>query len=249
MAKKKKTPKIKKVVKLTDDEKEELKMEGELPKKSIREREDRQLVWFFIIVGAIFATVFILYFSIEGAKTFEYGEMDWMIEDYKDLRIYHGRFMALDGENLYYNIFLRNDPRKNDVLTEGTFDKFRYGGVVSFSPEVEQCKGEMSRIMLDLSGFLRQGVGVGSLEIGSTDESIASDNDRRFAQCDTILDRTLIIMEIGESSVVQNEDNPYCYTISVEDCNDIAPVERFMVKSVEDFTSAKNTLEENSEVA
>ena len=249
MAKKKKITKAKKVVKLTDDEKEELKMEGELPKKSVREREDKQLIWFFIIVGAIFATVFIFYFSIEGAKTFEYSEIDWMIEDYKDLRIYHGQFVSLTDENLIYNIFLRNDPRENDISTEGTFDKFRYGGVVSFSPEVESCKGEMARVMLDLGGFLRQGVGVGPLEIGSTDESIASDNDRRFARCDTISDRTLIIMEIGTPSIVQNENNPYCYTITVEDCNDIAPVERFIVKSVEDFMEAKKALEGNAEPA
>lgn len=107
----------------------------------------------------------------------------------------------------------------------------------------------MSRAMLDLGGFLKQGVGVGSLEVGSTDESVATDNDRRFARCDTILDRTLIIMEMGDSSIVQDENNPYCYVISVEDCNDIVPIERFMVKSVEDFTLAKKALEESAQPA
>ena len=126
MVEKKKSTKAKKVAKLTDDEKEELKMEGELPKKSIRENENKQLLWFFVIVVAVFATVFILYFSIEGAKTFEYGGADWLIEDYPNLRIYHGQFPSLADDQLIYNVFLRTDPREKDVSTEGVFAKFKY---------------------------------------------------------------------------------------------------------------------------
>ena len=249
MVKKNKPAKKRKIAKLTDEEKEELKLEGELPKRSIRESENRQLLWFFIIVGIVFVIVLVSYFWIEGSKEFEYGGAEWLIEDYPNLRIYHGRFMALDGADLYYNIFLRNDPRKENVPTEGTFDKFRYGGIVSFDPDVEKCKGELSRAMLDLGGFLKQGLGVGSLEVGSTDETVAIDNDRRFARCDTISDRTLVVVKFGDSSVVQDEDNPYCYVINIEDCNDISSIERFMVKSIGDFTDAKKALEESKKVA
>jgi hypothetical protein len=247
---KKKSIKKRKNAKLTVKEKEELKAEGEIPKKSVREKENKQLIWFFIIIGIVFATVLISYLGIEGAKHFEYNHIDWLVEEYPNLQIFHGKFMALSGTDVSYNIFLRNDPRKNNVLTEGTFDKFKYGGIISFSPEVDTCRGELSRAIVDVGAFLRQGVGVGDIKAGSTNETIASiDDNKLFAQCDTVLDRTVVVVEMGEPSVVQNIENPYCYTISIEDCNDIKPIERFMVKSVEDFMVAKKALEENSETA
>ena len=105
MAKKKvkrKTVK-KKVSKLTVDEKEELKAEGELPKKKIREDENRQLIWFFAVVIVIFAAFLVPYFWIQSSKTFEWGGAEWVIEDDIYLKqLYHGRFMALDGANLNY---------------------------------------------------------------------------------------------------------------------------------------------------
>ena len=157
--------------------------------------------------------------------------------------------MALNGADIFYNIFLRNDPRKNKVLTEGFFDKFKYGGVMSFSPEIDKCRGELPRAIVDAGAFLRQGVGVGNIETGSTNETVALNTDKRFARCDTILDRTVVIFDIGEPSVIQDIDNPYCYIISVEDCADIKPIERFMVKSVEDFMITKRALKEDSNSA
>lgn len=246
---KKKSVKKRKGSKLTANEKIELKMEGELPKKSIREKENRQLTWFFIIIGAVFAIVLISYFGVERAKGFNYGDIEWRIENYPNLKIYHGRFMALSGADISYNIFLRNDPRKNNVATEGTFANFKYGGIMSFSSEVNKCRGELPRAIADAGAFLRQGVGVGDIEFGSTNETMALDADKEFARCNTILDRTVVVFEIGEPSVIQDLDNPYCYVISVENCEDILPIEKFIVKSVGDFMTAKRALQENSNSA
>ena len=146
MAKVKKNTKKKKVS-LNEDEKLELKAEGELPKRSVVKNEERQLLWFFIIAGVILAAVLISYFSVEGVKVFEYGGANWTMEKYAEPTgtIYHGRFGALDGADLIFNVYLRTDPRENNVATEGTFYKFKYGGIVSFTPEVDECRGELSR--------------------------------------------------------------------------------------------------------
>ena len=244
MAKKVKKGKVtrkKKKVVLSDEDKEELNAEGELPKKSVRKRENKQLIWFFAIVVIIFASFLVPYFWVESAKVFEHGGADWVIEDYPEPTgtIYHGRFIPRVHPDLTFNIYLRGDPRENDVLTEGTFNKFKYGGVVSMSPEVDACRGELSRVMLDLGSFLKTGVGIGPLKAGSTDKNIASESDRRYALCDNILDRTLVIVDIGEPGVVQDEKNPYCYTIYAKDCNDVSSVEKFIVKSMIDFGEAE----------
>ncbi len=234
-------------VKLSKEKKEGLRVEvldghnsdepDELPKKSVREREDKQLIWFFIIVGVVFASFLVPYFTIEGAKTFEYGGVEWAVEEYAEPTgtIYHGRFSPLVTPDLTFNIYLRGDPRENDVITEGTFDKFKGGGIVSLSPEVDACRGELSRVMLDLGSFLKQGIGVGEVDTGSSDRAVATESNRRYALCDTINDRTVVIVDIGAPMVVQDEKNPYCYTIYAEDCNDVSSVEKFIVKSIGDF--------------
>ncbi|MCK4649928.1 hypothetical protein KAT36_01720 [Candidatus Pacearchaeota archaeon] len=214
--------------------------EGEVEKevgvgKVTIERENRQMGWFIFTVIAVFALVLIPYFWVESSKSFEFGNIDWVIEDYENLRIFHGRFLSFTNSNLYYNVFLRGDPRKNDIYTEGNFDSFKYGGIISVSPEVDSCRGELSRVMLDLGAFLKRGAGVGVLESGSTDEGVANESGRRFVTCGNVFDRTVVIVEIGEARVLQDDDNSFCYTVYAEDCNDVRGVERFMVKAVEDF--------------
>jgi len=227
--------------KLTDEEQEELKTEGELPKKVVREREEGQLIWFFVIVAIIFAAFLVPYFTLEGAKTFEYGGVDWLIEKYAEPTgdIYHGRFSPAVTPDLTFNIYLRGDPRENFVETVGIFDDFKGGGIISLSPEVDACRGDLTRVMFDLASFLKQGIGVGSIDIGYTDRSFAIERDKRYALCDNVNDRTLIIVDIGEPAVVQDEKNPYCYTIYAENCNDVSSVEKFIVKSVMDFAEAE----------
>ena len=229
----------KKVAKLTAEEKEEKKMEGELPKKSIRQKENTQLIWFFVVIAVVFASFLIPYFWVESSKVFDYGGAEWAIEEYENLIIYHGRFISFGNTELTYNLYLREDPRENDVPVEGELNKFKYGGIVSISPEVDVCRGEASRALFDLSAYLRQGIGLEELESATTDKFVSLDEDRRYAVCDNVNDRTLVVVEVGESKVVQDDDNPYCYTIYIEDCEDIRSIEKFMSQSLEDFNEVR----------
>jgi len=162
--------------------------------------------------------------------------------------IYHGDFMALNGANLRYNVYLRSDPRKNDVPTYGSFDKFKNLGAISFSPEFNACRGRVVGGVGTLDGFLSLGVGTGFLTKGSTNSSVAEENGWLFATCETVFDKTLVILEKGEARVVQDEENPYCYTIYVDDCNNADPIEKFIAKSIEDFNKAKEELRKAREV-
>lgn len=232
---------VKKKPKFTEEEQGELKAEGELPEKSVRESENRQLIWFVVVVGIVFAVFLISYFGVEGARTFEYIGVDWVIEEYDAPTgtIYHGRFEALSNPDLMFNVFLRNDPRENDVATEGTFNKFKRGGIISISPEADECRGALSGAMIDLGGFLAQGVGVGTIDAGSTDSVVAVESGMRHAVCNKVNDRTLVVVDVGEPRVVQDEKYLYCYTIYIDDCADVSPVEKFIIKSIEDFGGAE----------
>ncbi len=205
----------------------------------IEKNEDRTLIWFFVIVGIVFAAVLVPYFWIESSKTFEFGGIDWVIEEYEYLEIFHGRFISLTNPDLYYNVFFRTDPRSNDASVSGKLDSFKYGGIISLSPEVDACRGDLSRVMLDLGAFLRQGVGIGPIESASNDKGVANMSGRKFVDCGNVFDRTVVIIGIGERGVVQDEANPNCYVIAARDCEDSGVVERFMTQSVIDFRDSQ----------
>jgi len=59
-------------------------------KESVKKNENRQALWFFVIVIILFASFFVPYFYMGSLKSFEYVGADWRIEDYENLRIYHG---------------------------------------------------------------------------------------------------------------------------------------------------------------
>lgn len=215
---------------------ETVEEEEVLVPEAIERKENTTLIWTLVIVGFVFAAVLIPYFWVESSKVFEFGGVDWVIEKYDYLDIFHGRFASLTNQNLNYNVFLRLDPRENDAEVTGKIDDFKYGGVISLEPEVETCRGDLSRVMLDLGAFLRQGVGVGPIESASTSEEIASTSGRRFATCENVRDRTVVVVGIGEKrGIVKSEVNPNCYVITAETCEDSAVVEKFMVSAVADF--------------
>jgi len=205
--------------------------------KDVVENENRQMIWFLVVVGIVFAAVLVPYFWVESSKSFEFSGIDWVVEEYAEPTgdIFHGRFISLTDPSLYYNVFFRTDPRVNDAEIVGRLDDFWSHEAISLSPEVDSCRGDLSRVMLDLGAFLKQGVGAVSMESGSTSEEIANGSGRKFLTCDDAVEKTIVVIEIGERRVVQDEVNPSCYTIYAEDCQDSGIVEKFMTQAIIDF--------------
>lgn len=230
METKKKVSKVEKV--------EELDTAGEkVVSEEVVENEGKTLFWFFVVVAVVFGSFLVPYFWVETSKSFEFGGIDWVVEEYEYLEIFHGRFVSLTNPNLNYNVFFRTDPRTNDAEVSGSISEFKYGGIISLSPEMDACRGDLSRVMLDLGAFLKQGVGVGELTSGTNNEDVANESGRMLVTCENTDDRTVVIVDISdeERGIVQDEMNPYCYTIYAQDCEDSAAAEKFMVQAIVDF--------------
>lgn len=215
------------------------KIEEEDVGKGVKSNEEKTLIWFVVVVGIVFALVLVPYFWSESSKTFELDGIDWVIEDYAEPvgEIFHGRFVSLTNDNLNYNVFFRTDPRTNDVEISGKLDEFWSHEIISLSPEIDACRGDLSRSMSDLSGFLRQGVGANVIESGSTIRSVANETGRKFFTCHDAVKKTVVIVEIGERRIVQSEVFPSCYTIYAKDCEDSGVIEKFITQSVIDFNN------------
>jgi hypothetical protein len=216
--------------------------EGEPPKKSVRKKENLQLVWILVVVMVVFAAFLIPYFYIENSKTFEFGGIDWQVEKFGIHDVYHGRFIAISDKTLNYNVYFWIDPRENDVQTLGNFDEFRIGGYVSMDLEIGQCREEynnaidMRGILLNLGAFLETGVGIQQVEYATTDIEYATDTKTPLINCENTPDRSVVIVEKGDDSFVsQDENNSNCYRISVKGCKDILPVEKFIMETISAF--------------
>jgi len=222
MVKKKSTKKIKKVL-------------SDHVSKKIINKENGQLTWFFLIVILVFSAFLGIYFYNENSKVFEFSGAEWIIEERGSITSYHGRFPALDGSNVNYNVWLRNDPRENNIPVEGVFDTFKYGGIVSFDKTIEECRGEIARRVFDLGHFLRVGVGIGILEPATTDFEVSQLKNISHINCSLNLNKTIIILEEGETSVFKDSQNHFCYVIRIKDCEDVLGIEKFIVKTIDDF--------------
>jgi hypothetical protein len=227
-------------VKLSGDEKEELKAEGELPEKKVRESENKQLIWFFAVVIVIFAAFLVPYFWIQGTKTFTFDGKEWNIEEDPDVTFYHTEFLIPNREDTVYQLYLRTDPRKNDVHAEGEFNVFKYGGYFSFTEEVNDCNARRWQIRhssQDLISFIRTGIGIGNMDYAASTPEFSEETGFPFVNCLTTQNSTVIMLTMGEPSVIQSDVNPNCYIISVKDCDDIEPIEKFIIKTLDDSVS------------
>ncbi len=207
-------------------------------KEVVMRGEDKTLIWVLVVVAIVFGAILIPYFIHQSAKTFTYDSIDWQVKDMGQLHIFHGRFLSLTIPNLHYNIFLRTDPRENNVSVSGKLNSYKYGGAISLSPSVDKCRGDLSRVMLDLSAFLKQGVGVGPILSASDNQTIAKRTGRPYITCENTFNRTVVVVRIGKENVAQDSNNHYCYTIYADNCEDSKSVEKFMVRAVKDFRDA-----------
>jgi hypothetical protein len=204
-------------------------------KKNVKKNKDEsQLKWIIGIVILVFVLVFGIYFYVQSLRFFTYANVDWAVEKYEDLVIYHGRFPAFYNSNVTYNLFLRNDPRKNNVSVIGNLSDFRYGEILAFTPEADECRGELPRVIVDLAAFLKAGMGIKSIEPGSTDWNISKETNRTFADC-FVYNRGVIIIQKGNESLIeQSPKNPFCYMITVKDCEDNLAVEKFILEIIKE---------------
>jgi hypothetical protein len=235
---------------------EDLKNLSKAEREKLIGKEELQLIWFFVIIGVVFASFLIPYFYIEGLKQFEYKGVNWTFEEFGENGIYHGQFLSIAKEDLTYNLYVRNDPRESDTKIDGVeFGHFTVGGHISFSQEVDTlCRGrEVSRVQVDLAAFLLSGIGMNEINASTYEEEYSNESKLEYVNCNTFENQTIIKISKGEESLIsQDIENPFCYTITVAHCDDIVSVETFMVESIgafmerDIFATVKNISERNS---
>ena len=150
---------------------------------------------------------------------------------------YIGKIKTITGgviseQNKKVDLFLRNDPRENNVSVDGEIifpeDKTVYIGIGNEG--VSGCKYTVIGLAT-LSSFLSQnGIGVNA---GTADLESAKTNNLTHMSCEKYPASAVILIEKGnETKITKSMD--YCYTISVNNCETLPAMEKFIVQSLVD---------------
>lgn len=201
-------------------------------KRETLKKENRQLIWFFIIISIVFVVFIGIYFYIQSLKTFEFAGVKFDKIKEGQLMIYHARFPVFyNANNVFYNLYLRNDPRKNNASIDENMNlKFYPEVIISHSFEAANCGGDGAIAAGNLAMFLKQAGGRDNITGALSDKSPAEELNLSFANCSNAKNRTVILIQKSDKlSIEQNEEYKNCYIINAGNCENIKAVERFIL--------------------
>ncbi len=199
-------------------------------KKKGLSKEDKQIIGVLITIALVFSLFLGTYFYVQSLKTFKFAGVEWVKEDYNGLEIYHSRFpLIYKGEiKHYYNMFLRNDPRENEIPTNFSFNTYPEL-IVSVSPEAGKCSS-MGRVVSDLTMFMNALPVTKNISGAVSNQSVAEELNLRFANCTSEKQKTIILIEKSEKPFIEQEGD--CYKIKVGECENVMAIEKFIVEIV-----------------
>jgi len=196
-----------------------VRKEGKTSRKKQIESQNKILKNFFIGVGVIIITILLIFLFINQTKNFEYGGVEFSIVKFCDARpcliTYNTKIPIIyQGEEILYNFYLRNDPRK--LAKSVPFD-----GEIVFKKDMfinitfnRECEGyETIAIVNFLNLYEVSGINV----IADENAECGSEGNSMF----------VLIQESNRTSIEQF--GPTCYNINIKNCEILEGTERFMI--------------------
>jgi len=194
--------------------------------KKLKDKENKQLMWTFVIIAIVFAGFLISYlFVAYYVNTFNFAGVRWEKINQGGITFYHSRFSP--SENFVYNAYFRTDPRKNNISIN-TKLRFYQNVIISLNPNAEECGGanvmgnKMLGEFLTSFGFKVSGA--------VSDEQKAEELNLSFADCSSsaIGKNVILVQKSEEPSIERDSKEDSCYIINVGDCENVRAVERFI---------------------
>jgi len=241
--------------KIIKKKKEEL---SDLPKKE-KKKEDKQLYYIIGTMAGLIIVFLVAHSIFQGLRTFEYQGLTFTKEKFGNIPLYyyyyytnpsHATGSAIAENPRMINVYLRYDPRENDIPVTGEIEfprgKFIY--VTLNSTGLTECK--YSTLALGgLSSFLNQN-GF-TLKAGVFDEEEAKSEGLDYITCEKHPDNPTILIQSGDETSIERksvktisssggkiigESTEYtnCYVITVANCEILQATEKFIVQSLID---------------
>lgn len=219
----------KKILKKREDK---TKIEGE--KEEIKtgdsnKKQNKQLIAVLVGIAVVFIIIFAVWAIVQSSKKFNYEGIKFEKILYDKLPLYYTKIAVYraDGERINYNLYLRNDPRMNDVSVDGNI-KFRKGLIyVTIDKDVGNCQ-KSNLALVNLGSFL---AGMGFKATGATsDLSLANETGYPWVNCENSINNTVISIENSTEEGIEQKGD--CYILKIKDCDMINVAEKFIVETI-----------------
>lgn len=193
---------------------------------------NKELYW---TVGTMLAIVliFIIAYSIfQGNKSFDYRGLHFTKEMIGNIPIFHYVYHFENAGRLYnYNMFLMNDPRRNNIPVDGLIAFYSDQPVyLSINGTGFQGCNDSRVSVARLVDFIAGNFIKIKIATPSINESISE--NLTYANCGTYSNGVTIVLQATNSTKIEREGN--CYRISVSKCEMSKALEKFEVQSVID---------------
>jgi len=196
-------------------------------------KKGKEINWIIGWLVGLFVLYLILSTLFGRLGTFTYEGLVFTKERLGELDIYHHSYYyeSKNGGVNQYNLYLRNDPRENNILVDGELG-FDLGKMIYISingSELETCE-DSGIALAALSSFFTDNEFM--VKGASWDKAEAQANDVRYITCENRPSNPVLLFKKGvnASIVVENQ----CHTLTVG-CEDIVKVvEKFEVQTILD---------------
>ena len=206
--------------------------------KGKKEKQAREFWWVIGTMLGLIIVFFIFYWFFQSLNNFTYEGLAFTKEKFGQIPVFHYYYYFNDeaGKTYQYNLYLRNDPRKNVVPVKGDIE-LSIGNPVYISidsRELAYCP--MSSVAVSsIASFLSNNLL--DVKSGIADKSIAQELNRSYVTCETNANDDVIILKAGNTTEVTRENS--CYVITAANCEIIPAVEKFIVQAIIDARKSK----------
>ncbi len=217
---------------------ESILIEKNIEKKTESRKKYHQLYWILGTLAILIGIFFLSSYFFSKTNTFEYEGLTFTKEKFGEIPVFHYYYYITP--QIKYNLYIRNDPRKNNIpltgkVVDNGIEFFNSNFIyLSVNPEdLTQC--EYTRVGIGtLASFLADNqlnvVGAAPFE------DLAKEANVIYATCDTSPhgeEDTVIVLQAGDKTeIVHDKEN--CYVINVANCEILEAIEKFEVQSILD---------------
>ncbi len=189
--------------------------------------------WVWWALGVFVVLFLVLYFFFSSLGTFEYKGLSFQKERYSnELTLYHhSYYFTFNGQTYKQNIYLRNDPRDNEVpiSDEIIFSKSREVHLGINNTGIIDCEDSSIAI-----GTIAQFLGNPQLVLsrGTVDREEATEKKQRYISCEKDINANVVIIQSGNQTEIIKKD--HCYFININSCEIQPAVEKFIINALVD---------------
>lgn len=216
---------------------EEKNENSEVVDPKLNEKETVKGIYILLGILAAFVIFLALFFWFRHQLSYaEYQGLTFTKTKFGEIPVFYYYYNFKDYNNAIhtYNLYLREDPRKNDVRVIGEIEYPKLGQTVylswNFSSDFvcENSTREFATMGMFLGGNLYNVKG------SVTNKSYADENNLTYATCETHSSRmVLVVQNAPETKIVKEKEN--CYYMYVSTCDKfLDAVEKFEVQSIID---------------